>query len=171
MKHVNSDDRAGLELALAHELRVVAWLTDRIGQTFAAQEGLHHTDFRALMLIYSADVNRAPITASALASALGLSPAATTYAVDRLVASGHVLRERDETDRRRVILRHAAHGQDVAASFFVPLGQRQQAALASFSDADLTAALGVISATCRVMSDFDADLGGTSAAVPNEVIA
>src|ERR671932_2615494 len=36
-----------------------------------------------------------------LTSRLGISPAATTELVDRLERAGHVLRRRDESDRRR----------------------------------------------------------------------
>src|SRR4051794_20701115 len=39
-----------------------------------------------------------------LTGRLGISPAATTELVDRLERAGHVLRHRDETDRRRVRL-------------------------------------------------------------------
>ena len=45
-----------------------------------------------------------PLGPTDLAGRLGMSPAATTELVDRLERAGHLLRERDLTDRRRVRL-------------------------------------------------------------------
>jgi DNA-binding MarR family transcriptional regulator len=45
-----------------------------------------------------------PLGTGELTGRLGISPAATTELVDRLERAGHVLRHRDEVDRRRVRL-------------------------------------------------------------------
>ncbi len=139
-----------LVAAIAQQVRSLALATEHIGLTFAADQGLHPTDFRALSLIYEAERAGEPLTPRALARTLGLSPGAVTYSVDRLTASDHVWRERDESDGRRVVLRMAPHGLEVAAGFFRPLGRAHGEALISYSDAEL-----------RVCRRFLADLIAT----------
>lgn len=122
---------------IAQYVRSLALVSERIGHVYAAEQGLHSTDFRALSLIYEAELASSPLTPLTLAQALSLSPGAVTYSVDRLVASGHVTRERDERDGRRVVLRIAPHGHDVAVAFFGPLGRAHSDALASYTDEEL----------------------------------
>jgi DNA-binding MarR family transcriptional regulator len=66
----------------------------------AARLGVNGTDLRIVGLVHEAGA----LSAGALASAVGLSPAATTTAVQRLVAAGHLLRAIDPDDRRRTVL-------------------------------------------------------------------
>ncbi|WP_280460695.1 MarR family winged helix-turn-helix transcriptional regulator [Nocardia carnea] len=63
--------------------------------------GLGATDYQALSLL---DVD-GPMTTGQLAERLGLSPSATTRAVDRLANAGLAERVPDEADRRRVLVR------------------------------------------------------------------
>ena len=63
--------------------------------------------------------------------------------VDRLTASGHVWRDTDPTDGRRVVLRIAGHGRDVAGSFFGPLGPAHAHTLAAFTADELAISLRV----------------------------
>jgi DNA-binding MarR family transcriptional regulator len=58
------------------------------------------TDRRIVGLVFVAG----SLSAGALAAAAGLSPAATTTAVQRLVAAGHLVRAIDPGDRRRTAL-------------------------------------------------------------------
>jgi hypothetical protein len=51
---------------------------------------------------------------------MGVSGAAITYLVERMIASGHFRRESDPSDRRKVILRVADDGMSVARGFFTP---------------------------------------------------
>lgn len=130
-----------LVAALVAQVQELALASDRIGTVFAAQHHLHTTDFRALMAIYRAERAGQPLTARQVADQLQVSPGAVTYLVDRLEASGHVYRDADPTDRRRVLLRFGEHGRDVAFAFFGPLGQAHATAMADYSDADLAVCL------------------------------
>lgn len=144
-------ERTQLVSAIAQQVRTLALLSEHIGHAFAASQGLHPTDFRALSLIYEHERAGTPLTASALATAMDLSPGAVTYSIDRLAASGHVWRDRDEADKRRVVLRFAPHGQEVAAGFFGPLGAAHSRAFEKYSEAEL--------ATClRFLGDVTAAL-------------
>lgn len=126
-----------LVAAIAQHVRSLGLVSERIGQAFGADQGLHPTDFRALSLIYEAEREGSPLTPLALARALNLSPGAVTYSVDRLVASGHVRRERDQQDGRRFTLLLAPHGREVSLAFFGPLGRAHADALASYTEAEL----------------------------------
>ena len=53
---------------------------------------------------------------------MGLSGAAITYLVDRMMASGHITRESDPGDRRKVILRYSDSGSGDRAGVFRPAG-------------------------------------------------
>ena len=89
------DARRGMVRALVME-------SNRFLEIFSAAHELHPTDMTALNLIMTA---RSPMTPGALAKALNLSASATTSVLDRLARAGHVVRDRDPEDRRRVELR------------------------------------------------------------------
>lgn len=147
-------DRDDLVIAISDQVRSLALLSEHIGHAFAASQGLHPTDFRALGLIYEHERSGIPLTARALARAMNLSPGAVTYSVDRLEASGHVTRERDASDGRRVVLRFAPQGREVAAGFFGPLGIAHSVALRPFSDDELRVCLSFITNVTEAMASF-----------------
>ncbi|MBJ8345140.1 MarR family winged helix-turn-helix transcriptional regulator [Antrihabitans sp. YC2-6] len=138
----------------------MAAVSEQIGLFFATQHDLRPNDFRALVHIMVADVEGRPLTAGELARLLGTSAAAMTYLVERMIESGHIRRESDAADRRKVILRYAEHGMEVARGFFGPLGVRTRGALADFPDADLETAHRVFGALIESMRLHNDDLGG-----------
>jgi DNA-binding MarR family transcriptional regulator len=69
-------------------------------EAVAARVGLHVTDVKVLRLL-----GHEGMTPGQLIDHTGLTGAAVTALVDRLVAAGYVTRERDEEDRRRVTVR------------------------------------------------------------------
>ncbi|RBO87463.1 MarR family winged helix-turn-helix transcriptional regulator [Nocardia puris] len=70
--------------------------------------GLGPTDYQASSLL---DIE-GPMTTGQLAERLGLSPSATTRAVDRLVTLGLAERVPDAADRRRVLVHHTGRIPD-----------------------------------------------------------
>ena len=151
-------DHDALVRALVDRVRDIAVASEQIGTAFASTQDLHATDFRALTLIYQAENAGTPLSPTRLAGALALSHGAVTYVVDRLTASGHVWRDADPADGRRVVLRIAGHGRDVAGSFFGPLGVAHSKTLASFSSDELAIALRVLSDVSVALSQFQNDL-------------
>ncbi len=139
-------------------VRDIAVATDQIGSTFAGLQDLHATDFRALTLIYQAENAEAPMSPTRLAEALSLSHGAVTYVVDRLTASGHVWRDTDPSDGRRVVLRIATHGRDVAASFFGPLGMAHAQTLGAYTAEELATALRVLTDVSQALTEFQEKL-------------
>lgn len=147
-----------LVAALVAQVQALALASDRIGTAFAGRHDLHTTDFRALAAIYRAELEDRPLTARQLADRLQISPGAVTYLVDRLTASGHVHRDADPTDRRRVLLRVGDHGREVAGEFFGPLGQVHSRTMADYSDADLALCLRFLRDVNQSLAAFDAGL-------------
>lgn len=144
-------DRSELESLISSDVRALSSVSEEIGRAFGALHELRPNDFRALLLIMVADVDGKPLTAGELGAQLGLTSAAMTYLVERMIASGHIRREKDERDRRKVILRYDTHGMNVARGFFGPLGAKTHSALADLPDADLAAAHRVFSVLIDAM--------------------
>lgn len=109
----------------------------RLGQVFAADQGLHRTDAAALLAVLRAERAGSALTPGRLGEEVGLSSGATTAAVDRLERLGHLHRVRDDVDRRRVTLRHDPAGAAVGRAFFGPLAARLDDALAGYTPAEL----------------------------------
>lgn len=135
---------------------------DWITRAFAAQNNLTANDFRALLFVMMAETAGTQLTAGELRRQMGLSGAAITYLVERMTESGHIRREADPKDRRKVILRYADHGLQIALTFFQKLAEHNQRALAELPDSDLLAAHRTFSALATAMHDFRAELPKSS---------
>jgi DNA-binding MarR family transcriptional regulator len=83
------------------------------------------------------------MTAGQLAKATGLSTASITGVIDRLEEAGFVRRERDATDRRRVVVRLVTERalRDVA-SVFLPMVRTWQRLAENYSDDELNLIVG-----------------------------
>lgn len=114
-----------------------------LGGRVVEDSGLGTTDRRALRLLDALAADPASgaapdgatgptsprvLTPRLLADELGLSPAATTALVDRLVAAGFVQRVRDLPDRRQVRLALTDHARRVGRELLGPLARRIDAA-------------------------------------------
>lgn len=82
-------------------LRVLQTALSDAELALARRMRLNPTDLSAMAHLSFAE---RPLGTGELSGRLGLSPGATTELVDRLERAGHVLRHRDEADRRRVRL-------------------------------------------------------------------
>ncbi len=152
-------DRVGLEALITADVRALSAESEQIGRVFAGLHDLGTNDFRALVHIMVADSAGAPLTSGELRRRMGVSGAAITYLVERMISSGHIRRESDPADRRKVILRYDDHGMAVARAFFTPLGEHTSDALADLPDADLAAAHRVFAALTAAMRTFEKELG------------
>ncbi|MDT5165697.1 MAG: hypothetical protein QOC88_2591 [Mycobacterium sp.] len=150
--------RAALEQQISAYLRVMTAESEQIGRAFAAVHDVRPTDFRALMHVMVAETAGEPVTSGELRQRMGLSGAAITYLVDRMMASGHITRQSDPADRRKVILRYSDSGLATARAFFAPLGTHSHDAMAELPDADLMAASRVFAALIEAMRRYQDDL-------------
>src|SRR5919107_4877997 len=93
--------RRQLNRAIKESLRELSIQLSLLNHHVSAHIDLNDTDLDCLELI-----NRhGPLSPSALARRAGLHPATITGILDRLERGGWVVRERDPTDRRAVIVR------------------------------------------------------------------
>lgn len=150
--------RAQLESALSSDLQALAAASDQVSRRFAAQHSLSANDFQALLRILIAESDDEPLTVGELGRSLGISSAATTYLVDRLIRSGHIRRQPHPTDLRSTLLRYDAHGMEVARAFFGPLGALTRSALSGVEDEDLATAHHVLTALTDAVRGYEAEL-------------
>lgn len=108
----------------------------RIGRYFSTSvvTGLTSTQF---MLLKWLEV-RGPVPMGELAESLGITMAGATGLVDRLVHSGHVSRERSETDRRLVLVGLTDAGREAVRQAVQERFQRFRELTAQLSEDDLT---------------------------------
>jgi DNA-binding MarR family transcriptional regulator len=155
---VRKTDRAALELLIAADVRALSAESDQIGRHFAGRHDMAANDFRALLHVMVAETSGTPLTAGELRERMGVSGAAITYLVERMIASGHFRRESDPSDRRKVMLRVADDGMSVARGFFTPLAEHSRQALSSLPDDDLAAAHRTFAAIIDAMRAFRTQL-------------
>lgn len=101
---------------------------------------MHRTDLNALAVIIRHSAKGQVVTPGVLRKELNLSSPATTALIDRLHASGHVVRERQGTDRRQVQLRMTPKAYSDGGAMFLPLARHMGAALAEFTPEELEVA-------------------------------
>ncbi|OKI75057.1 MarR family winged helix-turn-helix transcriptional regulator [Micromonospora sp. CB01531] len=132
------DDRRGQMIAdITNDLRRYSVDAQHVGHAFAGLHGLNVTDLHALIAVMDAELVGDPITPGRLGEQLNLSSGSVTALIDRLERAGHIRRDRDTADRRKVFLHYADQGAAVARSFFGPLGRRTDEVMARFSDEEL----------------------------------
>ncbi|WP_020658952.1 MarR family winged helix-turn-helix transcriptional regulator [Amycolatopsis benzoatilytica] len=111
-----ADERTGRAIGL--ELRRVLQAGREMQAQLAHGLGLRVTDVQALDHLSSVS---APIGTVELGDRLGIRSASAAVLVDRLVAAGHLVREPDPEDRRRVILTPTAHGRAEVRAQLAPM--------------------------------------------------
>ncbi|WP_380286366.1 MarR family winged helix-turn-helix transcriptional regulator [Kitasatospora purpeofusca] len=127
-------------MQLVHLLRGLTVELDLFGAEFAARNGLHPTDLRALIHLLDAARAGTVVTPGRLGEALGLNSAGTTGLVDRLERLGLIRRERDPADRRKVRLLVEERAIELGEGFFGGLIADLVAAMGTFGDAELAVA-------------------------------
>ncbi len=111
--------------------------SDRYVERVASLHGLHRTDLNALGFLIRPGREANSMTPGKLGEALNLSSPATTALVDRLERSGHVNRQRGQTDRRQVQLAMTEHAGNVGRAMFMPLAAQLAVALQNYSPEEL----------------------------------
>ncbi|MET8228188.1 MarR family transcriptional regulator [Streptomyces sp. NPDC005301] len=124
-------------MRLVHLLRAVTVEFDLLGAEFAARNGLHPTDVRALIHLLDAAREHTLATPGWLGRQLRLNSAGTTALVDRLERLGLVRRIRDTADRRRVLLEVEDKATELGWSFFGPVIGEVVAAADGFAPDEL----------------------------------
>lgn len=124
-------------MRLIHLVRALTVELDLLSTGFARSHHLHPTDVRALVNLLDAERAGEVATPGRLGRRMGLNSPATTALVDRLEQAGHIRRERDTSDRRRVRLVVSHDARALGWSFFGPVITEMLAATESFDAAEL----------------------------------
>jgi DNA-binding MarR family transcriptional regulator len=120
-----------VEQILDH-LLVIGGDADRLTRVAAGFNRINRTDLRALEVLRAGGV-----TAGELARALNVTSGATTRVIDSLVAAGHVHRETDAHDRRRVLVTLTPAAVLLLDRTYEGLRSDTRTALETYADRDL----------------------------------
>ncbi|MEU1643494.1 MarR family transcriptional regulator [Micromonospora zamorensis] len=129
--------REQLAAEITDNLRRYTADAQQVGHAFANLHGLNPTDLQALIAVMDAERLGDPITPGRLGEHLNLSSGSVTALIDRLERAGHIRRDRDTVDRRKVLLHYADQGAALAMQFFRPLGARTDEVMARFGEDEL----------------------------------
>ncbi|GHD02683.1 MarR family winged helix-turn-helix transcriptional regulator [Zhihengliuella salsuginis] len=152
-------EAARLRWSLARNLQEIALASERYVDVAARTDGVHRTDLHALNEILRNQDADAPLTASELAARLGLSAPATTALIDRLEGHGHVSRERDARDRRRVAVLATDEARSTGSRIFRPLASALGTLADSYTEDELRLIDGFLSRAATTIEQA-ADPGG-----------
>ncbi|MGQ5262954.1 MarR family winged helix-turn-helix transcriptional regulator [Micromonospora sp. ZYX-F-536] len=129
--------REQLVAEITNNLRRYSVDAQQVGHAFANLHGLNPTDLQALIAVMDAELLGEPITPGRLGEQLNISSGSVTALIDRLERAGHIRRDRDTADRRKVLLHYADQGAALAMRFFQPLGTRTDEVMDRFADDEL----------------------------------
>lgn len=110
---------------------------DELSGSLAGHLRLNRTDLRALTILRRSS----RVTAGELARSLRVTSGATTRVIDSLVRRGHVLRQTDERDRRRIVIRMTPESERLFNLALEGLEEDWRDALAGYQDRELAAVL------------------------------
>jgi DNA-binding MarR family transcriptional regulator len=128
---------------LITEFRVSGNQDDAFDNLAAQRLGVNETDLHCLNIIQ----NSGGVTAGELATEAGLTTGAVTGVIDRLERAGFVRRDRDTTDRRKVLVTPVPEAMAALGEHYRHHGEQLDAVLSTRDEAQL-----------RVIADFLADL-------------
>jgi DNA-binding MarR family transcriptional regulator len=130
--------------------------TDGFDDAVGIRLGLNPTDLRCLDWLSEGEMS-----AGELSAATGLSTAATTTLLDRLEEKGYVQRERDSTDRRKVIAKLTPDGASRLLVLYGPLVSEGARLLARFSERELAMIRDFLADATRVVQEQESRLRST----------
>jgi DNA-binding MarR family transcriptional regulator len=137
-------DRAARLAAVLREVRRMTAQSVLISQAVSERFGLSSSDLECLDLALLSG----GATAGEFAKVTGLTTGAITGVIDRLERAGYVRRERDPTDRRKVIVRARPGMTRRIAPLYDSLQREMTALWSRYSDAELALILDFLTASC-----------------------
>jgi len=107
--------------------------TDLVDEAASIRLGINRTDLRCLGLLFS----RGRFSAGQLAQSSGLSPGATTTAIDRLEKAGYARRIPNADDRRGILVEITHKAQQLIEEIYGPVGRAGMERLEQYTDKQL----------------------------------
>lgn len=117
-------------------LRRLLATSSQVAPALARRTGLTHTELAVLE-----HVIESPVGPTELAHRLGVTSAAASGIVDRLVTRGHVERQPHATDRRRTVVVATASGKEEVIGHLMPMFRELAELDAAFLDEELAVVL------------------------------
>lgn len=154
MSTARNGKRAELLAAVLREVRRMTAQSVLIGDAVSARFGLSSTDLECLDLALLSG----GATAGEIARATGLTTGAITGVIDRLEAAGYVRREKDPTDRRKVVVRALPAMTRRIAPVYESLQREMTRLWTRYSDAELAVILDFLARSCDLAVDEIAKL-------------
>lgn len=124
---------------------------DEVDLALAQRLGLRAIDYTAMSHLLAAEPLLGPLE---LGRRLGISSGSATELVDRLERAGHLRRERDPTDRRRVALHPEEETLTRILGELSPLFAAVDDAAREFTEAELGAVVRYLRRTALLMRSF-----------------
>ncbi|MFG2870621.1 MarR family winged helix-turn-helix transcriptional regulator [Streptomyces sp. NPDC048338] len=134
MTQKKSARREGLMTELYGESRRYMASYALFNQAVADHLRLHPTDVQCLNLL---SLESAPVTTGRIAELTGLTTGSATRLVDRLERAGYVTRERDDEDRRRVLVAVVPERMAELGAFWRRLNGAWGTMFDAYSDAEV----------------------------------
>jgi DNA-binding MarR family transcriptional regulator len=141
-------------------MRLLQQSVDAFDEAAAARLGLNRTDLRCLDLVLAGE---AP-SAGDLATALYLSPAATTTVIDRLERANFVARTRDAGNRRRVLVTPTEAARAAERELYLPVGAAGARALREYDEQQLATIIDFLDTARRVQEEQTARIRAAATA-------
>jgi DNA-binding MarR family transcriptional regulator len=145
-----SDDQSlGREINLA--LRRVLQSGREMQGALARHLGVRVTDVQAVDHVVSSAQPLGPVE---LGNRLGMRSASATALVDRMVAAGHLEREPDPRDGRRITVRATDHARDEVRRALTPLVDRIAEIASRLDEDQARTVLGFLDEVTDAMHDY-----------------
>jgi DNA-binding MarR family transcriptional regulator len=129
-------------------LRQILTLNHELEKQLGRRLGVNLTDLTAMEHLISSG----PLSPTAIADRLGVSTAATTGAIDRLVKAGHVSRQPHSSDRRRLLIVPRPESVRRAMASLMPMILETNALLDDYTDEERATITGYLSRTVEVLT-------------------
>jgi DNA-binding MarR family transcriptional regulator len=130
----------GTQHPLVRLLQEFTLEANRYVDAAGGRNDMHRTDLNALAAVMRHAANGDVVTPGTLRKELNLSSPATTALIDRLCASGHLIRVREGQDRRQVQLRMTDKAYRDGSAMFLPLARHMGSAMSGFTAQELETA-------------------------------
>lgn len=154
MKALSSSRQVANALAALRDLSIEF---DRVDQTAAAALSVARSDLRCLDLLS----RRGPLTAGALADAVGLSAPALSSAIKRLERLGYASRQHSEVDRRIVQITITDKARVITARVFDQVRGSVARKLATYKPGELMVVTRFMEDLGQILAQTSTDAGPT----------
>ncbi|MYN27445.1 MarR family winged helix-turn-helix transcriptional regulator [Duganella levis] len=127
-----AEDPRGLHIAgdpIGRQLQEIAGLTREVAEQLGAAMGINQTDLALMEQL----ISDGPLSPNELASRLSVTTAGVTLVIDRLERAGHVVRERQQNDKRRVLVRPVQASVAQTYTHIAPMLNQLDAVLGALS--------------------------------------